>query len=50
LYGWDAADAQAAVQGMPVNSGVRVDHERHSVTLEIPDTDKGQSVEFSARN
>lgn len=49
LYGWDAADAQVLAQGQSVAKSVHADVASHSVSAEIPDSEQGGSVEFSAR-
>jgi len=50
LFGWDSPDAQISLQGAPLLSGGYVDREHHSITVEIPDSEKGESVEFGAKN
>lgn len=50
LFGWNSPDALTSLQGAPSTTGGQVDREHHSVTIEIPDNEKGEIVEFNARN
>jgi alpha-glucosidase len=50
LFGWDAPDAQLSVNGKPLGVAPRVDRDHRNVTVEIPDDQKGESVDFTAKN
>ena len=50
LFGWNSTDALTSLQGAPSTTGGQVDREHHSVMIEIPDNEKGENVEFNARN
>ena len=50
LFGWNSPDALTSLQGAPSTTGGQVDREHHSVTIDIPDNEKGEIVEFNARN
>ena len=50
LFGWNSPDALTSLQGGPSTTGGQVDREHHSVTIEIPDNEKGEIVGFNARN
>jgi alpha-glucosidase len=50
LFGWDALDAQVLLQGALLTTGVHVDRGQHNVSVEIPDSEKGASIEFSEKN
>ena len=50
LFGWDWPDAQVSLEGTPLTTGARVDPGHHSITVEIPDSEKGESIAFNAKN
>jgi alpha-glucosidase len=50
VFGWDASEAKVSVQGKALTTGPVVDHAHRSVSVEIPDNEKGNSIEFSAGN
>jgi alpha-glucosidase len=50
LFGWGSPDAQISTGGTSLSASGHVDPEHHSVTVEIPDSEKGEIVEFNATN
>jgi alpha-glucosidase len=49
LFGWEAADGLTSVQGKAVAVIPRVNSERHSITVEVPDSEAGETVEFDEK-
>lgn len=50
LFGWDGGDAEVLLDGKGLPGTVRVDQQRHSVTVEIPVNEKGSSIEYRGKN
>jgi alpha-glucosidase len=49
LFRWDEADAQISINGKSEAATPHFDPERHSITVEIPATETGETIEFSAK-
>jgi alpha-glucosidase len=50
LFGWDAASGLVSVQGKALSAASpRVDAERHSITVDVQDSESGETIEFDAK-
>jgi alpha-glucosidase len=49
LFAWEAPDGLTSVQGKAVAAIPRVNSERHSITVEVPDTEAGETVDFDEK-
>jgi alpha-glucosidase len=46
LFGWDAPRGLVSVQGKALSASPHVDSEHHSITVEVPDSESGETIEF----
>jgi alpha-glucosidase len=46
LFGWDAPSGLVSVQGKALSASPHVDSEHHSITVEVPDSESGETIEF----
>jgi alpha-glucosidase len=49
LFGWDAPDGLVSIQGKATSAAPRVNAERHSITVEVPDSEGGETVQFDEK-
>jgi alpha-glucosidase len=49
LFGWDAANGLVSMQGKALSTAPRLDSEHHSITVEVPDSESGETVEFEVK-